>query len=200
MLFNFTAEKFSGNPQKYVRFVIRGKKARGVPVLLSTAMLESISLILKHRQDAGVPDTNPYVFGIHGNFGNSHLNACKIMREFSERCMASNPDTLRGTQLRKHLATQSVFLALNDNEVGDLANFMGHAEKVHRDHYRLPVAAREIGRISQLLEIGVGQRKGKFIKHVSYLKLQCYLLFSESACEKEQSSQSDDLCGKCIGH
>lgn len=26
MLFNFTAEKFSENPQKYVRFVIRGKK------------------------------------------------------------------------------------------------------------------------------------------------------------------------------
>lgn len=160
-----------------MRFVIRGKKARGVPVLLSTDMLQSISLILKHRHDAGVPKTNPYVFGVNGNFGYLHLNACQIMREYSERCMASNPTILRGTQLRKYLATQSVFLALNDNEVGDLANFMGHAEKVHRDHYRLPVAAREIGRISQLLEIGIGQRKGKFTSkfHISsHLVICCF--------------------------
>lgn len=87
------------------------------------------------------------------------------MREYSEKCMASNPYLLRGTQLCKHLATQSVFLDLNDNEVGDLANFMGHAEKVHRDHYRLPIAAREIGRVSHLLEMGVGQRKGTIFKY-----------------------------------
>lgn len=163
VLFNFRAEKFNGNPNKYVRFVIRGKKARGVPVLLSKEMLESIILILEHRKEAGVPDSNLYVFGVSSNsFGNSHLSACKIMRDYAEKCNATNPLLLRGTHLRKHLATQSVFLALNDNEVGDLANFMGHDEKIHRNHYRLPVAAREIGRISQLLEIGVGQSKGIF--------------------------------------
>lgn len=160
-IFKFTAKKFNGDPTKYVRFVICGKKAREVPVLLSKEMLESITLLLKYREQAGVLQSNPYVFGVPGNsIRNSHLIATKIMREYSEKCMASKPSLLRGTQLRKHLATESVVMDFNDNEVGDLANFMGLAEKVHRDHYRLSIAAREIGRVSHLLEIGIGQRKG----------------------------------------
>ncbi|XP_074028803.1 uncharacterized protein [Leptinotarsa decemlineata] len=160
-LLNFTVKKFNQDPKEYSRFVIRGKRAREVTVLLSKDMLESILLILRYRTEANVPDTNPYVFGITGNIlENSHLNACKIMRDYSEKCKVSNPTLLRGTQLRKHLATQSALLDLDDVEVGDLANFMGHAEKIHRDHYRLPVAVREVGRISQLLEMGIGKGKG----------------------------------------
>lgn len=40
---------------------------------------------------------------------------------------------------------------------------MGHADKIHRDHYRMPIVAREIGRVSQLLEIGKKKRKEKVL-------------------------------------
>lgn len=40
--------------QKYIRFCIRGKKGRTVPVLLTNELFESIILILKFREQAGV--------------------------------------------------------------------------------------------------------------------------------------------------
>lgn len=44
-------DKPSTSNQKYVRFLIRGKKARGVPVLLTQLMSKAINLILKHRDE-----------------------------------------------------------------------------------------------------------------------------------------------------
>lgn len=146
--------------KNYIRFVIRGKKARGVPVIVSNEIVSSIKLLLKERAKAGVPEGNPYLFGIPGNSTVfSHLSACELMRKFSKESGIRHPEIMRGTQLRKHIATQSALLNLEEGEIADLANFMGHAEKIHRDHYRVPIVAREIGRISQLLEIGVGKKR-----------------------------------------
>ncbi|KAG5890673.1 hypothetical protein JTB14_011639 [Gonioctena quinquepunctata] len=78
------------------------------------------------------------------------------MRKYSGESGIPHPEHLRGTQLRQHIATQSAMMDLREHEVDDLANFMGHAEKIHREHYQIPVVTRDIGRISQLLEMGVG--------------------------------------------
>lgn len=51
---------------------------------------------------------------------------------------------------------------LKENEVSDLANFMGHDDKIHKDHYRLPVASREIGRVSTFLEWGMDASSTSF--------------------------------------
>lgn len=51
---------------KSVRFTIRGKLNRTVPVLLDNSLLECVKLILKYREHANVSVDNPYVFGIHG--------------------------------------------------------------------------------------------------------------------------------------
>lgn len=73
-------------------------------------------------------------------------------------CGAENPESLRGTKLRKHIATTCIKLNLEDQEVNHLANFMGHNEKIHRDIYRQPLVSREILRMSQLLEVAQGGR------------------------------------------
>ncbi|XP_071652942.1 uncharacterized protein [Temnothorax longispinosus] len=52
---------------KYVRFLIRGKLGRTVPVILDTELVQCIELILKHRKDANVLEKNPYVFGIRSS-------------------------------------------------------------------------------------------------------------------------------------
>lgn len=79
---------------------------------------------------------NPYVFGIPGSAPVfSHLSACNLMNRFSTESGVSHPELMRGTELRKHLATQSALLDLNEGEISDLANFMGHTEKIHREHY-----------------------------------------------------------------
>ncbi|XP_071653728.1 uncharacterized protein [Temnothorax longispinosus] len=140
--------------QKYVRFCIRGKLGRTVPVLLPNDLFECVTLILKFRKKANIPKKNPYIFGLPGL--NKHryryLRACILMREFARECNASCPATLRGTTLRKHIATHCIQLNLNDTDVTDLATFMGHADKIHRQHYRQPLASRDILKISKYLE------------------------------------------------
>lgn len=140
--------------EKYIRFSIRGKLGRTVPVLLYKSIFKCIMLILKFRQQAGVHEKNPYVFGLPGdNKGRyKYLRACVLLRKFSEECGAKQASTLRGTILRKHVATYCIQLNLNDIDVSDLATFMGHSDKIHKDHYRQPLASRDILKISQYLE------------------------------------------------
>lgn len=145
--------------QKYVRFTIRGKLNRTVPVLLHREVLVCLQLLLKHRQEMQVHKKNPYLFGIPGTVKGDYkyLRACVLMRKFATDCGAADPTTLRGTILRKHVATMCINFNLTENEVSDLANFLGHAEKIHRDHYRQPIITREILQISKLLEVVQGK-------------------------------------------
>ncbi|KAG5884219.1 hypothetical protein JTB14_011708 [Gonioctena quinquepunctata] len=110
-------------------------------------------------EKTGVPKKNPYVFGVRGINENDskYLRACNLLRKFSEDCGAECPERLRGTKLRKHIATKCITLNLEQEEVSDLANFMGHAEKIHKDKYRQPLLSREILRISKLLEVVQGE-------------------------------------------
>jgi len=89
------------------------------------------------------------------------LKACDLMRKFSTECGANQPETLRGTYLRKYVATLGVNLNLTDAEITDLANFMGHEEKIHREHYRMPVVHREILRMSRLLQSASGKNENE---------------------------------------
>lgn len=107
--------------ESYKRFSIRGKLARGVPALLHKNMEECVTKILDHRKEAGVHPKNPYIFGLPqiknisgSNISHRHLSATDLMRELSKKCGANNPETLRATQLRKHIATKSVSLNLKD--------------------------------------------------------------------------------------
>ena len=158
---------FTPNEKKaamnYTRFSIRGKLGNPVPVLLHREILECCKLLLKHRDSMGVHPTNPYLFGIPGFVKGDHryLRACDLMRKFSVDCGVQEPTTLRGTILRKHVATMCINFNLTDNEVSDLAKFMGHADKIHKDFYRQPIICREILQISKLLEAVQGDDEDK---------------------------------------
>ena len=142
----------------YMRFEIVGKKDRLVPVLVLSEMKEGIQLLLKYRVNAKVHNRNPFLYGIPGyDEGHwKHLRACPLLRRYAAQCGAEHPERLRGTQLRKQLATQCADVNIDENQVVDLANFMGHAEKIHREHYRQPVARRDVCGISKLLETASG--------------------------------------------
>ncbi|XP_077282641.1 uncharacterized protein LOC143908752 isoform X2 [Temnothorax americanus] len=157
--FNALSSECQKLAMEYVRFTIRGKLSRTVPVLLDSELQKCVELILQHRKKAGVSLTNPYVFGTPNIDRRKHtyLQACNLMRRFSFECGADRPETLRGTTLRKHVATLGVNLNLTDSEITDLANFMGHEEKIHREHYRMPIVHREILRMSRLLYSASGK-------------------------------------------
>lgn len=157
-LFNKISLKAQESAKKYVRFVIRGKLGRTVPVILNYSLLECIKLILQFRRNAKVPAENPFVFGLpsYNRKRFKYLRACVLMRKFSEDCNAKVAHLLRGTKLRKHIATFCASMELADTEISDLANFMGHAEKIHREVYRQPIISRDILNITQHLEAAHG--------------------------------------------
>lgn len=143
---------------KYARILLRGKLNRTVPVLLDSEMIECLELIRKFRKEANVSRRNPYLFGIPGSVNNPEKwpSACDLMRKFSSKCDADMPFTLRGTLLRKHVATCCISLNLTNGEIDDLAKFMGHDKNIHLNIYRQPVATKDILEISQLLEKAQG--------------------------------------------
>ena len=106
--------------------MIRGKLGRTVAVILNSNLLECIKLILQFRENAKVP-ADTYVFGLpsYNQKRFKYLRACVLMRKFSEDCNAKVAHLLRGTKLRKHIATFCGSMDLADTEVVDLANFIG---------------------------------------------------------------------------
>ncbi|KAK0075400.1 hypothetical protein PV326_011623, partial [Microctonus aethiopoides] len=144
--------------KKYVRITIRGKLNRTVPVLLDRILVKYVDTILEYRSNAGVKSSNGYVFGVPttSKMSKKYLRACPLMRKFSEQCGAIMPESLRGTKLRKHIATHTAMLGIEENQVDDLANFMGHNKQIHKDIYRVPVPFRDVTDVSQLLLAAMG--------------------------------------------
>lgn len=96
--------------KEYVVFGLRGKLTRDVYVLLNKDMLDAITRLIEYREEAEIDPKNPYLFATSGkiDYQATHLSSCALMREYSEKCGAEKPATLRGTELRKHLATNFV--------------------------------------------------------------------------------------------
>ncbi|KAK9873285.1 hypothetical protein WA026_021774 [Henosepilachna vigintioctopunctata] len=128
------------------------------------------------RKDAIVPDENLYVFGLPEKERENHIEACPLLRKHSEKCGAKNPHLLRGTKLRKHISIKSVMLNSNDQEVSDLANYMGHNENksVQHTNEELPSESSDI---ADLLAESSDE----------------YVLSSESSSEVEQQTPAKIL-------
>ncbi|KYN15697.1 hypothetical protein ALC57_12099 [Trachymyrmex cornetzi] len=143
---------------KYVRFQIRRKLGRTVSVLLHFDLLNCINLFIQCRAQAKVHPNNPYLFGIVSfhKQRHKHLRACDLMRKFANECNADNPERLRGTLLRKQIATNCDKLKLTEQEVSELADFMGHTKDIHKQYYRLPRKETDILVISKYLDAAIG--------------------------------------------
>ncbi|KMQ87548.1 hypothetical protein RF55_13137 [Lasius niger] len=79
-----------------------------------------------------------------------------MMRKFADACDASIPTSLRGTMLRKHIATYTAMLLVEENQVSDLANFMGHNKQIHKDVYRISNGLFDMTEVSRLLQAAIG--------------------------------------------
>lgn len=144
------------------RIEVRGKRGRKVPVFLTERMKESIDLLIKRRNEAGIPAENPYLFARPGAMTN--IRGCDCLRKYAEESKAENPELLRSTKLRKQVATLCQLLDLSEQELEQVARFMGHDIRVHRDFYRQTDKTFQIAKISKLLfamEQGTGTLTGK---------------------------------------
>lgn len=133
------------------RIEICGKRGRTVPVLLTKEMNESLETLISHRQNMNVSHDNNFLFPVTNNISVRHLRGDKCLRLFANKSNVKNPDQMKSTALRKHIATISQVINLKDNELDVLADFMGHDIRVHRNFYRLPEATFQAAKIAKLL-------------------------------------------------
>ncbi|GLV46365.1 hypothetical protein CBL_21297 [Carabus blaptoides fortunei] len=59
--------------------------------------------------------------------------------------------TLRGTYLRKHIATVTQLIGMSDGDLKLLAQFMGHSQLIHEQQYRKTDSTLQVARLSKLL-------------------------------------------------
>ncbi|XP_077091377.1 uncharacterized protein LOC143742412 [Siphateles boraxobius] len=133
----------------FSRVEIRGKKGFKVAVLLSPHMVDALTLLISKRQECGVPQDNTFLFARPSCLIAYRGQDC--LRIYADECGAQNPELLRSTQLRKHVATLSQVLNLKNHELDQVADFLGHDICVHREYYRLPEATAQLAKISKLL-------------------------------------------------
>ncbi|XP_071840335.1 uncharacterized protein [Apostichopus japonicus] len=129
----------------------RGKRDRGVPILLTPDMADSVKVLNKTRQIAGVDPQNPYIFACPSGNSVQPLRGYDCLHKYAHLCGAKNPDRLTATNLRKHLATLSQILNLSNTELEQLANHLGHDVTVHKQYYRLPQDVIFLAKVSKLL-------------------------------------------------
>ncbi|CAG9829822.1 unnamed protein product [Diabrotica balteata] len=120
-------EKFLMN--NFKRIVIRGKRGRGVPVLFNKELQEHLDLILKCRNSI-LKKPNIYLFATPNS--DEPIRGYKVLNRFANECGAHNPNALTSTKLRKHLATLTQLFCMTENDMEQLASFMGHTLGVHR--------------------------------------------------------------------
>lgn len=145
--------------KKFKRMKIRGKLGRTVPVLLKPIVDNAIKLLLSYRQEAGISADREFLFELPSScaMNTKVVNGCEVMRNISIWCGATNPSSLRGTTLRKHMATTCISLELNEALVSEVAEYMGHSEKIHRQFYRKNPLEREIVQMARVLEAAAGK-------------------------------------------
>uniref|UniRef100_UPI001CD8A93E uncharacterized protein LOC122762853 n=1 Tax=Solea senegalensis TaxID=28829 RepID=UPI001CD8A93E len=135
--------------RKLTRIVTRGKRGRKVPILLLDCTKSSIDFMIKMRSKVGILHENPFLFDRTRTMTN--IRGCDCLRKYAQECKASNPELLRSTKLRKHVATLCQLLHLDNQELEQVARFMGHDIRVHCDYYRQTDKTFQVAKIGKLL-------------------------------------------------
>ncbi|XP_049332973.1 uncharacterized protein LOC111195432 isoform X3 [Astyanax mexicanus] len=178
--------------QFFSRVEFRGKRGRMVAVLLKPSMVASLKLLAEHREKCGVPKENPFMFARPGAM--SAYRGAECLRKFADECGAKHPQALTSTRLRKHIATMSQILNLEENEADQLADFLGHDIRIHRQYYRLPQGTLQLAKMSKVLmamERGLlSEFKGKSLDEIE-IHPEENLLHSEE-CDMSSDDDNDD--------
>ncbi|XP_044059312.1 uncharacterized protein LOC122879369 [Siniperca chuatsi] len=172
----------------FSRIEIMGKRGRKVAVLLTPSIVDALSLLASKRTECGICATNVFLFARPRSM--SHYRGQDCLRVHASQCGAKHPEHLRSTQLRKHVATLSQVLNLKNNELDQVADFLGHDIRVHRDFYRLPVPTTQLAKISKLLlSMEKGHLSSMQGKSLDEIEIEDEITLSDA---EGSGSESDD--------
>ncbi|XP_071828561.1 uncharacterized protein [Apostichopus japonicus] len=172
----------------------RGKRDRGVPVMLTPNMKDSIEILNNTRELAGVDPQNPYIFACPSGESLQPLRGYDCLHKYAQQCGAQNPERLTATNMRKHLATLSQILNLSESELEQLANHLGHNISVHKEYYRLPQDVIFLAKVSKLL---LTAEKGHIHKYqgkaLADFEIDNKELLSDREMSDENESEIDEV-------
>ncbi|XP_056623629.1 uncharacterized protein LOC130436722 isoform X2 [Triplophysa dalaica] len=131
------------------RISARGTCARPLPVLLTPKMLCALELLVKQREACGVLKDNTYVFARPEAM--THFPGSRCLRGYAKACGATHPKSLTSVRLRKHAATLSTVLNMTNSEMEQLASFLGHHLRIHREFYRHPEKTQQLAKMCKVL-------------------------------------------------
>ncbi|KAK5647980.1 hypothetical protein RI129_002872 [Pyrocoelia pectoralis] len=120
----------------FKRVVVGGKGSKPVPILFSKKLQKLIEVLLTTRSSFRiVPTANPYLFANPGS-ENRWMSGSNVLRKLALKSGAKNPELLTSTRFRKQIATTLQLMTMEDNEMEQVATFMGHTKKTHSEFYR----------------------------------------------------------------
>jgi hypothetical protein len=128
---------------------IAGKNNQTVPVLLTPDAIHGIDAIIASREGVGISPQNLFIFARCSGLNN--VDPFVAIRKVAECSGVARPELIRGTKLRKYMATVSQVLDMRPNELSLLCRHMGHSIHVHEEFYRLPSHTLELAKVSKLL-------------------------------------------------
>ncbi|CAH1159979.1 unnamed protein product [Phaedon cochleariae] len=173
--------------ENFRRVVIKGKRGRGVPILISPDVQENIKVLLDLRKNFINPK-NVYFFANVGTL--QPISGYKVLRKYASNCGAKNPNALTATRLRKHLATLCQVFSMSENDIEQLATFMGHTVGIHRGSYRMPDDVYQTATISKLLLL---MEKGEANKFKGKTLNEIDLNLEENLLEIDQDKAKDTI-------
>ncbi|KAJ8034113.1 hypothetical protein HOLleu_20819 [Holothuria leucospilota] len=188
-----TAEKIAMG--RLTLLMVRGKRGRGVPVLLTKDMRESIDILFDFNQKHN--SHQKFIFSRVSESATTPLRAYDCMTEMANQANLDQPEHIRTTKLRKQIATVTQVLGLKENELEQLANHMGHDIKIHREYYRLPQECLMLAKVSKLLLLAdkgeLHKFKGKSLDEIDITPEDTVGEEQNESDESESATDTDDV-------
>nr|CAI5817923.1 unnamed protein product [Callosobruchus analis] len=178
----------------FKRVVVFGKGSKPVPILFTKLMQKYIETILTVRKTTTlVPQSNTYIFA-NPNSNDRWMSGPAVLRKYAHKCGAKNPELLTSTKFRKQLATILQLMNFESDEMEQIARFMGHTEKTHKEFYRLTENVYQTAKVAKVLLL-LNNGKGSEFKGKSLAEIEVGDS-TEETCEREElednESRNDD--------
>ncbi|KAK7483871.1 hypothetical protein BaRGS_00024888, partial [Batillaria attramentaria] len=129
------------------RVEIRGKFNRPVPILLTPGMTENIHRLIQMRSAQKIDSV--YLFATPT--GENPYRGSDVVRHYATAAGVSEGSLFTATNLRKQLATLSQALAVQKMDQDQLATFLGHDIRIHRNVYRQPLEVMQKTKVASIL-------------------------------------------------
>lgn len=129
-----------------------GKNTHLVPVIYPLDTLRSLEILADPivRKNAGVEETNPYLFPSTRN-SEFHLSGWHGFDDICKRVQLKEPINITFTKNRHLISSMYSLMELPEHERTNFYDHLGHSESMNKNRYQCPPALKELTRVGKVL-------------------------------------------------